>query len=262
VRYPTNRIPLLAALAVMPAASLAMTDSSTAHDLTRTGIGHTALAVFLVAYLVVMAEEFTHLRKSKPVILATGIIWGLIAYVHAGLGNGQAVEAALSHNLLEFSKLFLFLLAAMTYVNVMDERLVFESLRFWLVRKGFGYRSLFWLTGGMAFILSPVLDNLTTSLIMCAVLLAVGKDNDRFITPGCVNIVVAANAGGVFSPFGDITTLMVWKKVWSSSTISSSCSSPRWSITWCRRHSCISPYRSGVRRAARTRSGYAGVESA
>ena len=80
------------------------------------------------------------------------------------------------------------------------------------MRKGFGYRGLFWLTGGMAFILSPVLDNLTTSLIMCAVLLAVGKDNDRFITPGCVNIVVAANAGGAFSPFGDITTLMVWQE--------------------------------------------------
>jgi Na+/H+ antiporter NhaD/arsenite permease-like protein len=100
----------------------------------------------------------------------------------------------------------------MTYVNAMDERLVFEALRSWLVRKGFGYRSLFWLTGGLAFLLSPILDNLTTSLIMCAVLLAVGKDNNRFITPGCVNIVIAANAGGAFSPFGDITTLMVWQE--------------------------------------------------
>lgn len=115
---------------------LAMTDSAAAHDLMRTGVGHTALAVSLVAYLVFMAEEFTHLSKSKPVILAAGIIWESIAYVHAGLGNGQAVEAALSHNLLEFPNLFLFLLSAMTYVNAMDERLVFESLRSWLVRKG------------------------------------------------------------------------------------------------------------------------------
>jgi Na+/H+ antiporter NhaD/arsenite permease-like protein len=48
----------------------------------------------------------------------------------------------------------------------MDERLVFEALRSWLALKGFGYRSLFWLTGGMAFLSSPILDNLTTSLIM------------------------------------------------------------------------------------------------
>jgi Na+/H+ antiporter NhaD/arsenite permease-like protein len=64
----------------------------------------------------------------------------------------------------------------------------------------------------MTFVLSPILDNLTTPLIMCAVLLAVGKDNSRFITSGCINIVVATNAGGTFSPFGDITTLMVWQR--------------------------------------------------
>jgi NhaD family Na+/H+ antiporter len=212
VRFSTTLIPLLAALFTAPIAVRAATDGSTAVDLTRTGIGHTALLVFLIAYIVVMAEEFTHLRKSKPVILAAGIIWGMIAFVYAGLGDSHTVEAALSDNLVEFSALFLFLLSAMTYVNAMDERLVFEALRSWLVRKGFGYRKLFWLTGGMAFFLSPVLDNLTTSLVMCAVLLAVGKDNNRFITPGCVNIVVAANAGGAFSPFGDITTLMVWQE--------------------------------------------------
>jgi NhaD family Na+/H+ antiporter len=188
-----------------------MTDSPVAGDLTHSGTGYISLLVFAIAYLVVMAEEFIHLRKSKPVILAAGVIWGMIAFVYAGRGDSHTVESALGDNLLEFSELFLFLLSAMTYVNAMDERLVFEALRSWLVRKGFGYRGLFWLTGGLAFCLSPVLDNLTTGLIMCAVLLAVGKDNTRFITPGCVNIVVAANAGGAFSPFGDITTLMVWQ---------------------------------------------------
>jgi NhaD family Na+/H+ antiporter len=211
VHYFTTIILILVALYTAPAAIPAVTDGPIAPDLTRTGIGHAALLVFLIAYLVVMAEEFTHLRKSKPVILAAGIIWGMIAFVYANLGDNHTVESALRHNLLEFSELFLFLLSAMTYVNALDERLVFEALRSWLVRKGFGYRSLFWLTGGMAFALSPLLDNLTTSLVMCAVLLAVGKDNSRFITPGCVNIVVAANAGGAFSPFGDITTLMVWQ---------------------------------------------------
>jgi len=180
-------------------------------DLTGTLVGMGALVIFVLAYIVVMTEEFTHLRKSKPVILAAGLIWGMIAMIYAGNGDSHSVRFALQHNLLEFAELFLFLLAAMTYVNAMDERQVFESLRAWLIRRGFGYRKLFWLTGLLAFFLSPILDNLTTGLVMCAVLMAVGKDNPKFIGIGCVNIVVAANSGGAFSPFGDITTLMVWQ---------------------------------------------------
>ena len=94
----------------------------------------------------------------------------------------------------------------------MEERQVFNALRSWLVRKGFGFRTLFWLTGILAFFISPIADNLTTALLMCAVVLAVGGDNTRFVTIACINIVVGANAGGAFSPFGDITTLMVWQK--------------------------------------------------
>ena len=202
---------LAALLLLFPAFAMASTGGDTL-DLTGTTVGFAALAIFVVAYMFVMAEEFTHLRKSKPVILSAGIIWGMIAWVYSGHGDGQTVETALRHNLLEFSELFLFLLAAMTYVNAMDERQVFEALRARLVSMGFGYRSLFWLTGILAFFLSPILDNLTTALVMCAVLLAVGKDNTRFVSIGCINIVVAANAGGAFSPFGDITTLMVWQK--------------------------------------------------
>jgi len=85
-------------------------------------------------------------------------------------------------------------------------------LRHWLVSRGFSYRTLFWLTGGLSFFLSPIADNLTTALIMCAVVMAVGAEQPKFIAVSCTNIVVAANAGGAFSPFGDITTLMVWQK--------------------------------------------------
>ena len=199
-------------LFLFPVLAAASPESGNIIDLTRSTTGYAALAIFVLAYIVVMGEEFTHLRKSKPVILAAGIIWGMIAFAYAGQGDGHTVETAVRHNLLEFSELFLFLLAAMTYVNAMDERQVFEALRAYLVRKGFGYRSLFWLTGFLAFFLSPILDNLTTALVMCAVLLAVGKDNSKFVSIGCINIVIAANAGGAFSPFGDITTLMVWQK--------------------------------------------------
>lgn len=181
-------------------------------DLTSHTVGYLALAIFAIAYLFVMAEEFTHLRKSKPVILAAGIIWAMIAVVYAQNDLPHATEVAVRHNLLEFSELFLFLLVAMTYINAMEERLVFETLKSWLVKKGFSYRKLFWLTGILAFFISPVADNLTTALLMCAVLMAVGINSPKFVGIGCINIVIAANAGGAFSPFGDITTLMVWQK--------------------------------------------------
>ena len=181
-------------------------------DLTSSGVGLFAIAIFLIAYLLVMAEEFTHLRKSKPVILAAGIIWGAIAWVAAQQGLSVEAEHAVRHNLLEYAELMLFLLVAMTYINAMEERRVFDALRAWLIRSGFGFRSLFWITGILAFFISPIADNLTTALLMCAVVLAVGGDNSRFVTLACINIVVGANAGGAFSPFGDITTLMVWQK--------------------------------------------------
>jgi len=197
---------------LLPASSRAAGLDTEWIDLTQQRTGHIALTLFILAYLLVMSEEFTHMRKSKPVILAAGMIWGLVAWQYHTEGLTHAAEAAFRSTLLEFSELFLFLLAAMTYVNAMDERQVFEALRSWLVRKGCSYRLLFWITGIMAFFLSPIIDNLTTALVMCAVVLAVGKGDDRFIGLACINIVVAANAGGAFSPFGDLTTLMVWQK--------------------------------------------------
>ena len=181
-------------------------------EMTNSTWGLTALGIFVFAYLIVMAEEFLHLRKSKPVILAAGIIWILVALVANTKGVSHEAETAIRHNLLEYCELFLFLLVAMTYVNAMEERNVFEALRAWLVKKQFTYRKLFWITGILAFLISPVADNLTTALLMCAVVMAVGADKPKFIAVSCVNIVVAANAGGAFSPFGDITTLMVWQK--------------------------------------------------
>lgn len=181
-------------------------------NLTQHWVGYTALAIFLLAYLLVMTEEITHLRKSKPVVLAAGLIWVLIAYVYNQMGLPHEAEQAVKHNILEFSELFLFLLAAMTYINAMEDREVFGALRGWLVRKGFTYRQLFWITGFLAFFISPIADNLTTALLMGAVILAVGVEQPKFVALGFINVVVAANAGGAFSPFGDITTLMVWQK--------------------------------------------------
>ncbi|MCG9738135.1 sodium:proton antiporter NhaD [Shewanella insulae] len=181
-------------------------------DLTATGAGYAALVIFVLAYLLVMGEEVLHLRKSKPVLVAAGLIWGIIGYIYVQHGMSELSEAAFKHNLLEYAELLLFLLVAMTYINAMEERNLFDALRAWMVGKGFSQRTVFWLTGFMAFFISPIADNLTTALLMCAVVMKVGGDNKKFIALACINIVVAANAGGAFSPFGDITTLMVWQK--------------------------------------------------
>ena len=181
-------------------------------DLTAHWVGIAALVLFVTAYMLVITEEFTNLRKSKPVMLAAGIIWALVAYQYAGTDHPDAAAEAVHDYLTEFAQLFLFLLAAMTYVNAMSERNVFLALRSWLAQRAYTYRTMFWITGLLSFFLSPVIDNLTTALVMCAVVMAIGQGNPRFIGIACVNIVVAANAGGAFSPFGDITTLMVWQR--------------------------------------------------
>ncbi len=200
-------------LLLMPGLALASGGGDGNHiDLTRSWVGYVSLVIFVVAYGFVMAEEYTHMRKSKPVLLAAGMIWGIIGWIYASHGFTHAAEIAVRHNILEFAELFLFLLVAMTYINAMEERMVFEALRVKLVNAGFSLRKIFWLTGVLAFFISPIADNLTTALLMCAVVMAIGKDNVKFVSLACINIVVAANAGGAFSPFGDITTLMVWQK--------------------------------------------------
>lgn len=202
------KLTLLALCLLIP--TLAFAESS-APDLTHSSWGMSALAIFVIAYGFVIAEEFTHLRKSKPVMVAAGLLWVFVAIAWSAAGV-EGVGDLLRHNLLEYSELLLFLLAAMTFVNTLAERNVFAALRAWLVERRWSLRTIFWMTGAMAFVLSPILDNLTTALVMGAVVLTTARGNAAFIAPACINIVIAANAGGAFSPFGDITTLMVWQK--------------------------------------------------
>lgn len=193
------------------AESLASAGPDTTLPLTQSTIGYVALALFALAYVLVMLEEYLQLRKSKPVLLAAGIIWAMIGYVYQQHGATEVAKSALEYNLLEYAELLLFLLVAMTYISAMEERRLFDALQAWMTSKGFTFQSLFWLTGWLAFFISPIADNLTTALLMCAVVMKVGGKNAQFINLACINIVIAANAGGAFSPFGDITTLMVWQ---------------------------------------------------
>jgi Na+/H+ antiporter NhaD/arsenite permease-like protein len=107
---------------------------------------------FVLAHLFVIAEEVTELRKSIPVVIAAGVVWVLVAVAAASHGDTAAVTGMLKENLLEYGELLLFLLAAMTYVNTLQERNVFAALRSYLIGRRFSLRTVFWITGGMAFL--------------------------------------------------------------------------------------------------------------
>ena len=142
------RLPLLFAGLLSPLAAWAAVP---VQDLTADWPGMAAVTIFVVAYVLVVAEEFTGLRKSQPVMLAAGAIWAVLAFASSRMGVPEAAHEAVRDYLLEFAELLLFLLAAMTYVNAMSERGLFEALRARLLRRGLGYRALFWTTGALGY---------------------------------------------------------------------------------------------------------------
>jgi len=184
------------------------------HDqlhLTTTWVGILSLVIFVVGYYFIATEDKYHINKAKPALLAgTGIFMLIGLYFSLNGIDGKPLETAIEELIVEIAGIFFFLMVAMTYIEAMIDRGVFSALRYNLVSKGYSYKKLFWVTGLLAFFISPVADNLTTALILSTVLLTIDKENRNFLVPGGINIVVAANAGGAWSPFGDITTLMVW----------------------------------------------------
>jgi len=180
-------------------------------DLTMTWVGIVSLAIFIVSYYFVATEEKYEIDKAKPALLAGTFLFMLIASYYAMNGlDMNLVHNEVKHLILEIAEIFFFLFVAMTYIESMIHLGVFDRLKYNLVSKGYTYKKLYWLTGLLAFFISPVADNLTTALILATVLITIEKENKNFLVPGAINIVVAANAGGAWSPFGDITTLMSW----------------------------------------------------
>jgi len=180
-------------------------------NLATTWVGWIGLAVFVIAYYFIATEEQYEVNKAKPALFAGTFMFMLIGIYYALNGlNPEPLHEELQHLILEIAEIFFFLLVAMTFIETLIERGIFDLMKYKLVSKGYTYKKLFWLTGLLAFFISPVADNLTTALILSTVLFTIDKKNISFLVPGAINIVVAANAGGAWSPFGDITTLMAW----------------------------------------------------
>ena len=197
--------------AVAEGAVAVATHAATDINLATTWVGWLSLAVFVIAYYFIATEEKYEINKAKPALFAGTFMFMLIGVYYAINGmNPDSLHDELEHLILEIAEIFFFLLVAMTYIETLLERGVFDLMKYKLVSKGYSYKKLFWLTGLLAFFISPVADNLTTALILSTVLFTIDKKNINFLVPGAINIVVAANAGGAWSPFGDITTLMAW----------------------------------------------------
>ena len=180
-------------------------------DLTLTWVGIASLAIFIIGYYFVAMEEKYHLDKAKPALFMGTFIFMLIAlYYSMHEMNMDSVHSQAQHLILEIAEIFFFLFVAMTYIETMLHMNVFEKLKYNLISKGYTYRKLFWITGFLAFFISPIADNLTTALILSTVLITIEQKRKEFLVPAAINVVVAANAGGAWSPFGDITTLMAW----------------------------------------------------
>ena len=111
-------------------------------NLANTWAGQVALISFLLAYTLVVFEEKIHMRKSNPVVLTGCVMWAIIGIYEASHGGGHAHDY-IKELIAEIGELFFFLLVAMTYINTLDERNVFKSLRCWLLNRGYGFKKLF-----------------------------------------------------------------------------------------------------------------------
>ena len=162
------------------------------------------IAVFVLTYAAITLEHQLKLNKSAPALLGAGVLWSLYA-LH--LGDNQALTQHLNESLVGTAQIIFFLMGAMTIVEVIDAHNGFEVITRRIRTQRLS--TLMWLVGTVTFFLSSVLDNLTTAIVMVSLMKKLLQEReDRLFFAGI--IVIAANAGGAWSPIGDVTTTMLW----------------------------------------------------
>ena len=162
------------------------------------------ITVFVVAYAAIALEHPLGVNKSASALIGAGLLWTLYA---SSIGDPQVVSAHLGESLLGTAQIVFFLLGAMTIVEVVDAHDGFEAITSRIRTRSVS--SLLWLVGAVTFFLSAILDNLTTTIVMISLMQKLLADRqERLFFAGV--IVIAANAGGAWSPIGDVTTTMLW----------------------------------------------------
>ena len=174
------------------------------------------VVVFCVGYLFIALESVTKVNKAAVALLMFVVCWTLFmidpgSYLPGFSGQELINKAgtAITEHLGDTSTTLFFLMGAMTIVEIVDQNGGFNWVRG--VMKSKGKRTLLWRIAFLTFILSAILDNLTTSIVMIMILRKLVKEHkDRIIYASLV--IIAANSGGAFSPIGDVTTIMLWNK--------------------------------------------------
>ncbi|HIH2763292.1 MAG TPA: sodium:proton antiporter NhaD [Candidatus Azoamicus sp.] len=166
------------------------------------------IIIFLLCYVFIILEELIHIKKSETAIFFSSLM--LIIFLLSKKKEVIYAKLILNHFLYTYCELFLFLFVIMIYINSLKELHFFDFLKNKIILKQLSFKQIYFFTGIFSFLMSPFIDNLTTALIMSSIILCI-TDDASFVNFSCINIVVASNAGGVFSPFGDITTLMIWQ---------------------------------------------------
>ncbi len=162
------------------------------------------VAIFILTYALIAFEEPLRINKSGTALAGAGILWAVLAL---GLGDSAKVDSDLSESLIGTAQIAFFLIGAMTIVEVIDAHDGFEVVTARLSATRLS--SLVWIIGTVTFFLSAVLDNLTTTIVMVSLLRKLlNLKDDRLWLSGAV--IIAANAGGAWSPIGDVTTTMLW----------------------------------------------------
>jgi Na+/H+ antiporter NhaD/arsenite permease-like protein len=161
--------------------------------------------IFLLGYVLITLEHHWKINKSVTATALAAGMWGIVAF---GGFDTHAIEAALHDISAETFSLVAFLLAAMTLVEILVHYRFFDWLRVKLFSLGLEDRQQLILITALAFILSGIIDNLTTTIVMVQIARRFFKGKNLLVAAGA--IVVAANAGGAFSPVGDVTTIMIW----------------------------------------------------
>ena len=161
--------------------------------------------VFVFCYAMIALEHPLKINKSAIALIAAGLMWTLYSFA-SPLGVQHVVEQ-LTEKLAETAAIVFFLISAMTIVEVTDSHGGFEVITSRI--KATKLSTLLWIIGFIAFFLSSILDNMTTTIVMVALMKRLLKyHNQRLFFAGI--IVIAANAGGAWSPIGDVTTTMLW----------------------------------------------------
>ena len=164
-----------------------------------------ASIIFVVGYVLITLEHYWKVNKSITATALAAVLWALIAFTSP---DSHAIEEALHIISAETFSLVVFLLAAMTLVEILVHYRFFDLLRAKLFSLGLKDGAQLILIGTLTFFLSAILDNLTTTIVMVQIARRFFKGHNLLVMAGM--IVVAANAGGAFSPVGDVTTIMLW----------------------------------------------------